>query len=117
MWPLPIAPYQVVVVPVNRNEPDQERTARQLYAALTEAGIETVLDDRDERPGVKFKDADLIGFPLRLTVGPRGLAAGEVEVKVRGTGENLSWPLAEAVEYYRRYLAASGMAQNERVVS
>ncbi len=116
-WPLPIAPYQVVVVPVNRNEPDQDRTARQIYGALSEAGIETVLDDRDERPGVKFKDADLIGFPLRLTVGPRGLAAGEVEVRIRGTGENLAWPLTEAVAACRRYLAAAQAALDERVVS
>ena len=116
-WPLPIAPYQVVVIPVNRNEPDQDRTARQLYADLAAAGIETILDDRDERPGVKFKDADLIGFPLRLTVGPRGLAAGQAEVRVRGTGENLAWLLADVVEACRRYLAASRAALNERVVS
>ncbi|MGE5550740.1 MAG: proline--tRNA ligase [Bacteroidota bacterium] len=96
-WPLPLAPYQVLVVPVNRNQRDQAAAAEGLYRALIQAGVEAVLDDRDERPGVKFKDADLIGFPLRLTIGPRGLAAGQVEVRERASGEDSVWPLSEVV--------------------
>lgn len=114
-WPLPIAPYEAVVVPVNVNDPAQNEAARGLYSALGEAGVEVVMDDRDERPGVKFKDADLIGFPLRLTVGPRGLARGEVEVKDRRTGEVFAWPLIEAARLCREYLESVRRGLMEQV--
>ncbi len=83
IWPLPIAPYQVIVVPVNAKKEDQMNTARSLYEELLKQGIETIIDDRDERAGVKFKDADLIGIPLRITVGPKALEQNRVEVKKR----------------------------------
>ena len=89
IWPMPIAPYQVVVVPVNSKIEEQMKVAEELYAALQGAGIEVVLDDRDERAGVKFNDADLIGFPLRITIGSRSLKEGKVEIKKRRTGEIL----------------------------
>ena len=89
IWPMTIAPYQVVVVPVNSKIEEQMKVAEELYAALQGAGIEVVLDDRDERAGVKFNDADLIGFPLRITIGSRSLKEGKVEIKKRRTGEIL----------------------------
>ncbi|MGE5529430.1 MAG: proline--tRNA ligase [Patescibacteria group bacterium] len=105
-WPVPIAPYEAVVIPVNLRDPGQAETAAELYHALCAAGVQAVLDDRDERPGVKFKDADLIGFPLRLTVGPRGLAAGVVEVRDRRNGRELSFALASAASDCAAFLAA-----------
>ncbi len=84
--PLAIAPYHAIVVPVNCNDELQMKTAQEVYEKLKKAGIEVVLDDRDERPGVKFKDADLIGFPFRITAG-KSLSEGVLEFKDRATGE------------------------------
>jgi prolyl-tRNA synthetase len=81
-WPWRIAPYQVEIVSLGKDVPVLE-AATKLYADLTARGIEVLWDDRDERPGVKFKDADLIGIPLRVTIGGKGLAAGHFEVKPR----------------------------------
>jgi prolyl-tRNA synthetase len=81
-WPMSIAPYQVVLTPAGKGE-DLDRAASEVYAALVAKGVETLWDDRDERPGVKFKDADLIGIPLRVTIGKKGLAEGKVELKLR----------------------------------
>ncbi len=83
IWPLPLAPYQVIVIPVNSKKEDQMDLARSIYEQLLAKGIEVILDDRDERAGVKFKDADLIGIPLRITVGPKALQENKVEVKKR----------------------------------
>lgn len=87
IWPIAIAPYQVLVVPVNIKDEASSAKAEEIYAQLQNAGLETVIDDRNERPGVKFKDADLIGYPVRVVVGPKTLAEGKVEVKIRQTGE------------------------------
>ncbi len=84
-WPVAIAPYHVVVVPVSTNDETQMTVALKIYDELLNAGIEVVLDDRDERPGVKFKDADLIGFPYRITIG-KTISEGLVEYKVRESG-------------------------------
>ena len=85
IWPLSVAPYQVCLTPLNvAPENPGMQLAEQLYAALTAAGVEVILDDRDERPGVKFKDADLVGFPIRVSIGEKSLARGEVEIKPRG---------------------------------
>lgn len=81
-WPMSIAPFHAIVTPLAATGAPAE-TAERIYAGLCDAGIETLLDDRDERPGVKFKDADLFGIPLRVTIGARGLAEGVVEVKRR----------------------------------
>lgn len=83
IWPIPIAPYHVIIIPVNSKKEDQLETARSLYKELTEQGIETIIDDRDERAGVKFKDADLIGIPVKITIGPKLLQENKVEVKKR----------------------------------
>lgn len=84
-WPISIAPYHVVIVPVNIQDQLQMETAEKMYEELKKAGVEVVLDDRDERAGVKFKDADLIGFPYRVTVG-KTINEGLVEYKTRETG-------------------------------
>jgi prolyl-tRNA synthetase len=99
IWPPAIAPYQVIITPVNMNDPELAATAENLYADLLSAGVEAILDDRDERAGVKFKDADLIGIPLRVTIGPKNLAAGNLEIKVRRTGEVRLLSVGEAKNY------------------
>lgn len=87
IWPRAIAPFEVVVVPVNAKVPEQLALAEKLYREMKAAGIDVLLDDRRERAGVKFKDADLIGYPLRVTVGPKAVEEGKVEVRVRRTGD------------------------------
>ena len=96
-WPVAIAPYHVVIVPVNINDELQMKVAQDMYEKLLAAGIEVVLDDRDERAGVKFKDADLIGFPYRITAG-KTLTEGLVEYKVRATGETVTMSPDAAVD-------------------
>jgi prolyl-tRNA synthetase len=86
IWPLAIAPYHVVITPVNVKDEQQMNIAQQIYEELKKQGVEVVLDDRDERAGVKFKDADLIGFPYRITVG-KTISEGLVEFKARSGGE------------------------------
>lgn len=86
MWPMPIAPFHIHVLPVNLKDAAQRDAAEQLYTRLENAGIEVLLDDRDERPGVKFNDADLMGIPIQLIVGKR-ISEGLVEMKRRKTGE------------------------------
>ena len=81
-WPMSVAPYHVHLVTIGKEEP-VVAAGRALHDALGAAGVEVLWDDRDERPGVKFKDADLIGVPLRVTIGAKGLAAGHVELKAR----------------------------------
>ncbi|MBQ8459340.1 proline--tRNA ligase [bacterium] len=85
-WPLSIAPYHVIVVPVSVKDEQQMSVANEIYEELLSNGVEAVIDDRDERPGVKFKDADLIGFPYRITVG-KTITDGNVEFVTRSTGE------------------------------
>ena len=93
IWPIEIAPYHVLVVPVNTKDEASAAKAEEIYMQLKKVGLETVIDDRNERPGVKFKDADLIGFPLRVVVGPKTLTEGNLEVKIRKTGEIRYLPL------------------------
>lgn len=93
IWPAAIAPYHLLVVPVNVKDEASNAKAEEIYQTLQKAGLEVVIDDRKERPGVKFKDADLIGYPLRVVVGPKTLTTGELEVKVRRTGEVKMLPL------------------------
>ncbi len=83
IWPMSLAPYQVLVLPINMSHKETVDTAEVIYRDCQEAGIEVLLDDRDDRPGVKFKDADLIGIPIRVTIGEKTLAEGKVEVKLR----------------------------------
>ena len=96
-WPIQIAPYHVVIVPVNVKDELQMSVAEKMYEDLKSKGIEVVIDDRDERAGVKFKDADLIGFPFRVTVG-KTIQDGLVEYKIRETGEQIQLKPEEATE-------------------
>jgi prolyl-tRNA synthetase len=96
-WPVSVAPLEVAVIPLQVGDESVYPTAERLWRELAEAGIEVVLDDRDERAGVKFADADLIGWPFQLIVGKRGLAEGVVELKDRATRERTTVPVGEAV--------------------
>ena len=82
IWPMPIAPFEVLITILGKEE-SVASTANEVYEKLRAAGIDVLLDDRDERPGVKFKDADLVGFPVRITLGDKALATGQVEIKAR----------------------------------
>ena len=86
IWPVAIAPFEVVIVPINAKDEAQMQVAEKLYADMKNAGIDVLLDDRKDRAGVKFKDADLIGYPVRITVSPKLLDENEVEIKVRKDG-------------------------------
>ncbi len=96
-WPLSIAPFQATVLTLQAQDKDVVAAAEKLYTDLNAAGVDTLLDDRDERPGVKFKDADLVGIPLRFAVGKKSLAEGKVELKVRGEKDVSLVATAEAV--------------------
>jgi prolyl-tRNA synthetase len=87
IWPLPLAPYQVLIISLNPKDEQVSSAADDLYERLLELGVEVFYDDRDERPGVKFKDADLIGIPVRIAVGARSLAEGKVELSMRSDRE------------------------------
>lgn len=104
IWPMPLAPYQVIITPVNINEITIRETAEYLYNAMITEGVEVLYDDRDERAGVKFKDADLIGIPLRVTVGHKNLQDGNVELKIRKTGANELCPLQDIVGRVREII-------------
>ena len=93
VWPASIAPFDVVVSTVKATDPEQREKSERIYGELREAGFDVLLDDRDERPGVKFKDADLIGIPFRVVLGPRALARGCVEFVVRAGGQTSEIPL------------------------
>jgi prolyl-tRNA synthetase len=96
IWPISIAPYHVHVVAVNVKDAATRETADRLYQGLMQLGVEVLYDDRDERPGAKFKDADLLGMPLRMTVGEKGLKEGIVELRDRRTGAVEKIPVADA---------------------
>jgi prolyl-tRNA synthetase len=107
-WPMSIAPYHVVITPAGKGE-DIDAAAERVYRELRERGVDVLLDDRDERPGVKFKDADLIGFPLRVTVGKKGLAEGKVELKARDEKDAALVPVEDvSAQVTARVTAAGG---------
>ena len=96
IWPIAIAPYAVEVVVINVQSAESVKVAEQIVADLEAAGVDVLYDDRDERPGVKFKDADLLGIPVRVNVGEKSLAKGVIDVKLRKTKEMRTAPVAEA---------------------
>lgn len=98
VWPVSVAPYEVVVTVLNPKEVETAEAGERLYDALRAAGVDVLLDDRDERPGVKFKDADLVGIPYRIVVGARGLAKKVVELKRRRDGQSRELPVDRAAE-------------------
>ena len=94
VWPLPLSPFQVVILPVNFSVDNVRLAAETTYKKLWELGVETLLDDRSDRLGVKFKDAELLGIPLQIIIGPKNLDEGKLEVKLRKTGKSqlISFP-------------------------
>ena len=94
IWPTSIAPFQAIILPVNFSDDTINSAAKEIYKSLWELGVETLLDDRSERLGVKFKDAELLGIPIQIVVGPKNLGEGKIEIKLRKTGESqlISFP-------------------------
>ena len=101
IWPVSVAPFTVVITMLRPDQPAVSRAGEALYTDLSEAGIEVILDDRNERPGVKFADAELVGIPYRLTLGPRGIRSGEAELRSRDGSVDESVTLGNVVQRIR----------------
>jgi len=108
VWPMSLAPYEVIVSTVNAAEADVAAAGEKLYGELQKLGVDVLYDDRDQRPGVKFKDADLIGIPLRVVVGGRGLKEGNLELKWRNK------PAAEMIPVVGAAEAIANLVADER---
>lgn len=108
VWPVNLAPFEVLVCPMKTTDEQTMKLAAELHDRLEARGVDCLVDDRDQRPGVKFKDADLVGFPLRIVIGEKGLAAGEIELKWRWEKDATMLPVAGAAE------AIVSMFENER---
>ena len=104
IWPLSIAPFQVLLLPINYKDKATGEAADLLYEELRRRGLEVLLDDRDERPGVKFKDGDLIGIPLRVTIGAKGLQKGSLELRWRREGKTIEIPVTGAAQTIHSHL-------------
>ncbi len=109
IWPLSVAPYQVLILPLNITHPPSKEAAERLYSQLGD--LEVLLDDREERAGVKFKDADLVGIPLRVTIGERSLKEGKVEIKLRSEPTSISVSIEEASQKVRSLLEKYRVSQ------
>jgi prolyl-tRNA synthetase len=106
IWPMALAPFQVLITPIEwKPGTETHQSALALYEELEHSGIEVLLDDREERPGIKFKDADLIGIPLRVTIGPKGLAEGLVEVRERRSGQIRKVPKDQVLRIIRELVS------------
>ncbi|MCL5292256.1 MAG: proline--tRNA ligase [Actinobacteria bacterium] len=104
LWPVSIAPFEIEIVPLKWDDGAIRKTAEELYEGLLAKGIEALLDDRSESPGKKFADADLIGIPVQIIIGPRSIVSGNAEIKVRSTAERSEAPIADAVDESVRIL-------------
>ncbi|TMA64493.1 MAG: proline--tRNA ligase [Deltaproteobacteria bacterium] len=104
IWPFSLAPFQVLLLPINYKDKAIREAADKLYQELQQNGVEVLLDDRDERPGVKFKDADLVGIPLRVTLGAKGLEKGCIELRSRRDSKTEEIPVADSVTKIRAVL-------------
>ena len=109
IWPINVAPYTVQIIPLNVTDAEVMKITNQIYGELMAAGIDVLMDDRDQRPGFKFKDADLIGIPVRITIGGKGLAEGIAEVKLRTETDAKKVPLANAVGFVKDLIAEKQM--------
>lgn len=96
IFPIPVSPFEVTILPLQMHEPDVFETAQRIYKELVDRNIDVLFDDRHERPGVKFKDADLIGVPIRVNVGSRGVKKGQVEMKLRTESKSSEIPVSNA---------------------
>ncbi len=105
-WPVRVAPAEVTIVLLSPQDQATAAAAESIYVQLQAAGVDVLLDDRDERPGVKYRDAELVGIPCRVSVGRRDLAEGVVEITSRATGERERVPAEQAVKYVQEFLSA-----------
>ena len=115
IWPLAVAPYEVLLIPLNVAEAETNALSDKFYSELQAAGIDVLVDDRDARPGFKFKDADLIGIPLRVIIGGKGLKDGVVEVKWRTDAEATKVPVADAIQTVVKWIAERKAADAAKV--
>ena len=99
IWPMAIAPYEAIVLPLQMNKEEVKNAAFDFYEKLNMAGVETVIDDRDERAGFKFNDADLVGYPVQVIFGAKSLEKGVVEIKIRKTNEKQEVKIDEAIDF------------------
>ena len=95
IWPVAIAPFEVVIVPINAKDDALMEVSERLYKEMKQAGVDVLLDDRKDRAGVKFKDADLIGYPVRITVSKNTIESGEVELRIRKDGSTSTLKIDE----------------------
>jgi prolyl-tRNA synthetase len=107
IWPAAVAPFEVVVVIAQQDDPAVAEAGERVYQALAEAGVEVIVDDRPVRAGVKFSDAELVGIPFRVTVGKRSLAARAAELTDRATGSTVQLPLGDLTQHVREAIAKS----------
>jgi prolyl-tRNA synthetase len=105
VWPAAVAPFEVIVVVAQQDDPSVAEAGEQVYRRLVDAGVDTIIDDRSVRVGVKFSDAELVGIPFRITIGKRGLASGNAELTDRATGETVAVPLDDLTERVRKTVA------------
>jgi prolyl-tRNA synthetase len=105
VWPVAVAPFEAVVVVAQQNDAVVAEAGERAYAALLGAGVDVIIDDRPDRVGVKFSDAELVGIPFRITIGKRGLATGTAELTDRATGETVSVPLDDLAKHVREAVA------------
>jgi prolyl-tRNA synthetase len=105
VWPAAVAPFEAVVVVAQQDDTDVANAGEQVYRRLLDVGVDAIIDDRQVRAGVKFSDAELVGIPFRITVGKRGLAAGNAEITDRATGETVAVPLDDIAEHVRKTVA------------
>lgn len=117
MWPMPIAPYDVFLCALGMDDPEVRDLAEVLYESLRGTGVQVLLDDRTESPGVKFNDADLLGMPIRLVVSRRGLKTGSVEIKQRNEGEAQMIPSGDAVTRVKEMVRSSWVTGDDRSTS
>ncbi len=115
IWPLAVAPYSVVLCPLGVTDEETMKVTEQFYSQLQAAGVDVLMDDRDQRPGFKFKDADLIGIPLRVVIGGKGLKDGVIEAKWRWEADAKKLPVASAVPAILELLAAQRAAEAAKV--
>ena len=115
MWPLSIAPYEVEIIPLNIADEEVMSVANRCYDELQAAGVDVLMDDRKARPGFKFKDADLIGIPLRLVIGGKGLKEGQVEIKWRWQDTADKVPIDTGVEVILNQLDAQRRTMAEAI--
>ncbi|MBI5183593.1 MAG: proline--tRNA ligase [Nitrospinae bacterium] len=98
IWPMPIAPFQVFILPVDTKDTTVMERSEKIYNSLLDKKIDVLIDDRDDRPGVKFKDADLIGIPIQVIIGLKNLREGNIEIKIRRNGEILKWRVDTVID-------------------